>query len=267
MAHGVLDQRLKQQHRYLGVEYLGGGVDLDLQTITEADSLDLEIAAAELELGGERARLRRRRVEGETQEIRETAQHPVRVVRAALGDQRRDRVEGVEQEMGMQLQAQRLEPSFARQRLGATHPRALGRDVEVGRNPEVERAPGEQHEGVVDRVAEIRERHRREPGVAQRARQGPRQQRVVRRHPRRGEEPRQRQRRRCDRPVRRAGAPQPAEGGTQRERRREAETREAGLVEQREAGRPVVEASGHHGAPEQAPAAELQDPEEGSSAR
>ena len=50
MADGVFHERLENEVRHLGVEHIGVRVDGDLEAIAEANLLDVQVVADELEL-------------------------------------------------------------------------------------------------------------------------------------------------------------------------------------------------------------------------
>ena len=106
---GVLDERLQDQPRHLGVERLGIDVVAHRQAILESGLLDLQILLQELELLLQRDARRAAAVERQSQQIAQAADHPVGRVRVGV-DQRRDRVQRVEQEMRVQFRLERLQP-------------------------------------------------------------------------------------------------------------------------------------------------------------
>ena len=105
VAHGVLDEWLEQQpgHRHV-VQSRFDGLH-DAQTGAEAHMLDREPRLQELQLVAEPCVLAGAGAQGVAEDIGEASGH-VLGRRGVLVDQRGDRVEGVEQEVGVDLRAQ-----------------------------------------------------------------------------------------------------------------------------------------------------------------
>ncbi len=121
VANRVLDERLQDQRRHHHVQ--GGRVDpiLDAQPIAEVHLLDVEIRAQILELLGQLDFLHADLAQRDAEQIAEPLDHRVRLLRIAM-DERRDRVQRVEQEMRMQLLLQRLQLRFHQPRLEPRRP-------------------------------------------------------------------------------------------------------------------------------------------------
>ena len=111
VADGVLDERLQDQRRHQDVHR--GDVDaiLDPQPIAEVHLLDVEIRAQVFELLRELDFLDADLAQRDAQQIAQPLDHQVGLFRIAM-DQRRDRVQRVEQEVRMQLLLQRLQLRF-----------------------------------------------------------------------------------------------------------------------------------------------------------
>ena len=78
------------------------------QAVAEARALDVEVAVEELKLLPERHLLRGRRVERQAQEVAEPRDHLVGRVRVGV-DERGDGVQGVEEEVRVELHLQSLQ--------------------------------------------------------------------------------------------------------------------------------------------------------------
>jgi hypothetical protein len=104
----VLHQRLKEEVRDRDRHRVGLNADLDGQAIAEADPHDVDIALEQGELVGERHLFDLPAFEGEAQQVAEPRDHVVGRVDVAV-HQRRDPVQRVEQEVRLQLHAQRFE--------------------------------------------------------------------------------------------------------------------------------------------------------------
>src|SRR5690606_27367467 len=78
------------------------------QPVLKADALDLEIAPEDFKLALERYLLSAGRVESQSQQLAQARNHPPRRLDILL-HQRRDRVQGVEEKMRMELHLERDE--------------------------------------------------------------------------------------------------------------------------------------------------------------
>ena len=113
MLDGVLDERLENQPRHVGVERLRIDVELHGQPILEANLFDLEVLLQELQFLFQRDAGGAGAIEGEAEQIAEPADHAIRRFGIRVHE-RRDRVERVEQEVRVELRFERLEPGFHR---------------------------------------------------------------------------------------------------------------------------------------------------------
>ncbi len=119
VADGVLDQRLQQQARHLGCQgFVVDGV-VDRQAVAEPDALDVEIAFDQVDLFVQRHERLAAGVEGEAQQIAQTGEHGA-CRGGVLLDEGRDGVQRVEQEVGLQLPAQRRQLSLGQALLEAS---------------------------------------------------------------------------------------------------------------------------------------------------
>ncbi len=116
MLDRVLHQRLQDQPRHFGVERLRVDVEAHRQPILEPRLLDLEIFLQELQLLLQRHAGRAGSIERDAQQIAQPADHPIGGVGVGV-DERRDRVQRVEQEMRVQLGLERPQPRFDQSRL------------------------------------------------------------------------------------------------------------------------------------------------------
>ena len=101
---------------HLGVEGLGVDLQGDGEAVAEARPLDLEIAVEEAQLLLQAHLLRPHALEGVAQQVAQKGQHAVGRPQV-LVHEGRDGVQGVEEEVGMQLQAQDLELRLGEARL------------------------------------------------------------------------------------------------------------------------------------------------------
>src|SRR6185437_15926674 len=117
VAERILLQWLQQHGGYPGRLQLGGDISSDCQPTAMPHLLQPEIQLQLPKLFAERQLSRLARLEGEPKQIAEGDHHPLR--RLGIGShQRRYSVQGVEEEVGLQLQRQRVEPRLSK---GALH--------------------------------------------------------------------------------------------------------------------------------------------------
>src|SRR4029450_1580822 len=109
MADGVLDERLQQQRRHRHRERGLVHVPADVESIGEALALKIDVAAHEVDFGRERHQMIARAVHRGAHQLAQAQQHLESSGVVLHPDQGSNRVEGVEQEMRMDLQPQRLE--------------------------------------------------------------------------------------------------------------------------------------------------------------
>ena len=116
---GVLDERLKDQPRHFGVERVWIDVVVDRETILEPRLFDLQGTSggtrappAADHAGGIRSR------ESDAKQIAQPADHPVGGVGLGM-NQRRDRVQRVEEKVRVQLRFERLQPRLGEPRFEA----------------------------------------------------------------------------------------------------------------------------------------------------
>ena len=102
MKDRVLDQRLQQHRRNRRVEHLAIGVDTDRQTIAIADLFDGRVVDDEVDFLPEGHFMRADVVEHQTQQIAEPIEHQLGRL-DILAHHRGDRMQGVEEEMRLQL--------------------------------------------------------------------------------------------------------------------------------------------------------------------
>src|SRR5690349_23786245 len=116
MVDGVLDQWL-EQHSW-NKDPCSGWLDLLLhhQSRSEARGLDVDIDGKEFQLAGERDLVRRRVAQRFSQQITEPGESATSEMHITR-HQTRYGVQGIEQEMWLQLQAQRVELRFGEQGL------------------------------------------------------------------------------------------------------------------------------------------------------
>ena len=105
----VLRQRLQDHYRNECIERFLVDVASHGQAIAESDPLNLEVSLEELELVGQRDLLRQTIIERHTQQLAQVPECHDDVVVLALERHRRDGVERVEQEVGIELPAKRRE--------------------------------------------------------------------------------------------------------------------------------------------------------------
>src|SRR5205807_4057 len=108
VSNRVLDQRLEEQVRDERDARVRGDVELHRESVLESDALDLEIVAEDLELAREGNLLFGDAVERRAQQLAQLGNHSLGG-RCVGMDERRDGVEGVEEEMWMQLKLETLE--------------------------------------------------------------------------------------------------------------------------------------------------------------
>jgi len=111
LADRVFHERLDEQAWYGGVLDVGGDGQLDVQFFAEADFLYRQIMVEERKFVGQGDFMAAFGVEREPQQIAQMLDHLARQLRFRL-HLRRNGIEGVEQEVGIELQAQRIEPGF-----------------------------------------------------------------------------------------------------------------------------------------------------------
>ena len=99
---GVLHHRLEEERRDERVADRVVHVEGNREAVLEAGPLDLEVPAAEVDLLGERDERRGVGVEGDAEDLSEPDQRGDGEGRVGA-DQREDRVQGVEEEMGVDL--------------------------------------------------------------------------------------------------------------------------------------------------------------------
>ena len=126
MDHGVLRQRLQDQARHHRI--LHGSVDADreAQAIGESQLLDLEIVAHEVDFARERHQVRIAVAQGSAQQVAE-AHDDLPCDRGPRVDEAAHRVQRIEQEVRVQLHAQRVQIAHADSRARAVPGAAGGR--------------------------------------------------------------------------------------------------------------------------------------------
>src|SRR5436190_3576850 len=109
VLHGVLDQGLQDERRHERVEHGVVDADVDDEPVLEAyfRDVDVEIEQGELAPQGHLRLLSA--LEAVTQQVAEPGDHAAHAARVAL-DERGDGVEGVEQEVRVELTAEGVEP-------------------------------------------------------------------------------------------------------------------------------------------------------------
>jgi hypothetical protein len=112
VLEGVLDERLEQEPRHLGVAERVRDVERRRQAVTEPDLLDGQVQLEHVALLGEGPGRRFARLQRAAEQLGELHHH--RVGPGRVGPHHPgDGVEGVEQEVRPELHAQRLEPRLA----------------------------------------------------------------------------------------------------------------------------------------------------------
>src|SRR6185295_7451929 len=107
MLDRILDDRLQQQRRQAGRLELCGNVEVDLEPAWETDLFDVEIEALQGDLLGQADVRRGIERQARAEEGRQLEDHRFGLLGAAGDDQRRQGIERVEQEMRIDLVAQR----------------------------------------------------------------------------------------------------------------------------------------------------------------
>jgi len=149
VADRILDQRLQHEVGHDAVQQVGAGLHRQAQAFAEPRLFDLEVGVQQGQFLGQRMLVAAVVGESGAQEVGHAAEHAVGLAVGLARDQRGDRVQGVEQEVRIDLQAQRAQLGFARRGLGLGQVQAdlLQRQV-VGRH-RMHRAEGDQgHEGM-----------------------------------------------------------------------------------------------------------------------
>ncbi len=131
MAERVLHQRLEEEIRHPRVARFRVDVDRHAQPVAEAQAHDLHVALQEVELRLQRHFLRADVLEGHAQQVAQRGDHRIRAAHV-LVHQRRDGVQGVEEEVRLELHAQHVELRLREPRLelGCAE-RAVFRDAVV----------------------------------------------------------------------------------------------------------------------------------------
>ncbi|MDB2576797.1 hypothetical protein N9Z54_06290 [Planctomycetota bacterium] len=109
MLDSVLHQRLCDEGGDLRSSQLRRDVQLEPEAITEPQLLDFQVALGQLDLPGEGDELLWARVQGSAEEITDPGQGAQCLGGLLRPDHPADGVEGVEQEVGMELTLQRRE--------------------------------------------------------------------------------------------------------------------------------------------------------------
>ena len=116
VAQRVLDERLHDEQRHARARHARIHVDRRLQPVGETNALDVQIALDELQLVGQRqvaVPLREQR----PQQLAEAGDQPHDTGGIAGARERRDAVQAVEEEVRLELAAQRVEPRRRQLRL------------------------------------------------------------------------------------------------------------------------------------------------------
>src|ERR1700693_3627872 len=108
---GVLHQRLEHEARDIGRARGLVRVDLDPDSVVEAHALDLEVLLEDRQVLLKRYELPRLGEEARTEQVRDPQDHALGAAGLAA-DERQERVQGVEQEVGLQLRLERRELGF-----------------------------------------------------------------------------------------------------------------------------------------------------------
>jgi len=109
VAERVLDQRLQDQRRHQRAQRRLVDAPPHAQAVAEPDLLDLDVAPQEIELGSQRRLELGGAAQQRAQDVPEQRDHLDRARVIGAADQHRDAVERVEQEVRLQLQAERAE--------------------------------------------------------------------------------------------------------------------------------------------------------------
>ena len=102
VADGIFDHRLQHQRRHQALERRGLHVQLEPEAIPKARLLDLAVALHKVQFLAQRGLLPVRLAQGQAQQLAEGSQRSFRRTRVTA-QQRRYRVQGIEQEMRLQL--------------------------------------------------------------------------------------------------------------------------------------------------------------------
>src|SRR5690348_10892399 len=97
----ILDDGLQDQTRNLDLEQVGWNVRVHLQAVGKADFLDGEILVEQFEFLTKRDLLPAGILQYAAEKIAKTGDHIGRVVVSALADKRGNRIERIEQKMGL----------------------------------------------------------------------------------------------------------------------------------------------------------------------
>jgi hypothetical protein len=145
MPDGVLQDRLPEERGHRGIERLRRNVPHDLESILESDLLDFQIHPEKVDLLPQRDYLMARVVQRETQQPAQAGDHQVGRIRLGV-NQLGHGVQGIEEEMRLQLHLEHLEVSTRQPSLqlgGVQLPGA----IQVGRPAERDDGQIGQHPG------------------------------------------------------------------------------------------------------------------------
>src|SRR4029434_3005454 len=110
MAKRVLDQRLEEKRRHRHIVTGVAALVVHLQAGGKSGSLEIDVPLHELDLRGERDELVFRPLDGGPQQVAEAEEHLQGAVVVLQSNQRRNRVERVEQKVRVDLKLQRRLP-------------------------------------------------------------------------------------------------------------------------------------------------------------
>src|SRR5207244_2257269 len=105
----ILDDRLEQQRRHRVIQAAAVDLVLYVEPIPEACLLELDVAVHPFDLGGQRHELLPRLIEIGPHEVAEIDKHLQRARVVAQTNERRNRVQRVEQEVRLDLQSKRVQ--------------------------------------------------------------------------------------------------------------------------------------------------------------
>src|SRR5579864_1376199 len=111
MLDSVVDQRLQQKVRDLGIERLRSDVEAYLEPVLETYLLDLEVTIHKFNFAAEDRDLGARILQAHAEQITQARHHAIGGVNVGQ-HQRGNRMHRIEEKMGLQLALQGLESSF-----------------------------------------------------------------------------------------------------------------------------------------------------------
>src|ERR1700733_3174146 len=142
--YGVFDQGLQQQAWQERLEGVLFDRVLEAQPVAEAQALRIEVQVERFHLLAQRDLFHRILIEAVAQELRQTRHRVVRDAILVIEDQRGDRIQRVEEKMGIQLVTQHFQLRFLSERGGLEGRLSLLLQRLVILDTKIQRAPAEQ---------------------------------------------------------------------------------------------------------------------------